>query len=109
MENQDKEKLFMSFIGKRPQTRLSGFTTALIIGLSLLVYFLWQQHLVSDSIIVKNLETERDNAFQERDDYKNKYLNAVDRFVEYSDQVTRRNDSIAYDNQKFIKELKTIK
>ena len=109
MENQEAQKTFMSFIEKKPQTRLSGFTTALIIGLSLMVFFLWKQHLVTDSQIVKNMQTQLESVSKDRDDYKSKYLHAVDHFVEYSDKVTKRNDSIAYYNQRFIKELKTIK
>lgn len=100
---------FFTFISKNAQTRLVGFTTALIIVLVMVAYFQWKQHL-TDDIEVKKAFKEEISRLTKSIQYKDeKYNELADDYINYVKIVTQRNDSIAKENQEFINELRRAK
>ncbi|WP_298220801.1 hypothetical protein [Flavobacterium sp.] len=100
---------FFTFIGKSAQTRLIGFTTATIIFLSLIAYSQWKQHLSDDKETIKNLKEEISRLTKSVQYKDEKYNELSVDFINYVKDVTKRNDSIAEDNQKFLNELRIKK
>ncbi len=98
-------KYFFTFISKSPAVRLAGFTTIGFLFFGWISYCFWKQHLLDD-VDIKNESKQKDIRIIEAE--KARQQIAVD-YLNYVKQTTRRNDSIALDNQRFIEELKRRK
>jgi len=102
----DKLQWFFTFIGKDANKRIIGYTTALIIALSWIVWYLLSEHFERDvefrreTIKKDSIQETRIKFLEEKNEEKD------NRLIEYVMETTRRNDSITYHEKKFIEELK---